>query len=74
MELLVPDLWIYEMTTLLIMAERRNRISEDQVEEGLDLISSIPRTLHDHRSQLAWTRISRLAFRYSLSAYDASYL
>ena len=73
-ELVVPDLWIYEMTNLLIMAERRNRIGSDQIEEGLDLISSIPRTMHHHRSHLAWKRITRFASRFSLSAYDAAYL
>ena len=73
-ELVVPDLWIYEMIDLLIVAGRRNRISSDQIEEGLALISSIPRTEQDHRSHLAWTRITRFASRFSLSAYDAAYL
>ena len=74
LELVVPDLWIYEMTNLLIVAQRRGRIKADRIEEGLTLISSIPWTAQDHRSQLAWLRMTRFASRFSLSGYDAAYL
>jgi predicted nucleic acid-binding protein len=74
LELAAPELWIYEVTNLLVSALRRNRISDSQLEEGLHLISSIPCTFFDHRTELATRRTAKLALRFSLSAYDAAYL
>jgi len=73
-ELCVPQLWIYEIGNLLISAERRNRITADQVHEAQALIEAVPRTTFDHQTLLARERISSLAMRHRLSTYDAAYL
>ena len=73
-ELAIPDVWIYEMINLLLVAARRSRIEKAQVEEGLDLIRMVPRTSYDHQSPLSQHRIAQLADRFGLSAYDGAYL
>lgn len=70
----MPSLWFYEMTNLLINALRRGRIDERAAGEAHRLIDEIPRQAFDHESTLARDRISRLALRFQLSAYDAAYL
>ncbi len=72
--LCVPRLWIYELANLLISAERRKRITREQLVQGHQLIDQIPRTTFDHEPLLARERMSTIAERYKLSAYDAAYL
>jgi predicted nucleic acid-binding protein len=74
LELSVPDLWFYELTNLLVSAHRRKRIGEEQVFEAHRLIDSIPCHPYEQQAPLARDRISRLALRFGLSAYDAAYL
>jgi predicted nucleic acid-binding protein len=73
-EMIVPDLWIYEMAYLLLSAHRRARITESQVLQAQDLLESIPRTTYDHHALLTQNRLVRLSVRFGLSAYDAAYL
>lgn len=73
-ELAVPDLWSYEMTNLLVTAHRRRRLTAEQVSMALKLIATVPCQYYDHSSALARERISKLALRFRLSAYDAAYL
>lgn len=73
-ELCVPRLWIYEVSNLLISAERRKRITEDQLGEAHELIDAVPRTTFDHEPLLARERISNFARKFRLSAYDAAYV
>lgn len=70
----VPNLWIYELANLLLSAQRRRRITEEQVLAAHRLLEAIPRQLHDHEALLARERMTRLALRFRLSAYDAAYL
>ncbi|MCA2410926.1 type II toxin-antitoxin system VapC family toxin [Rhizobium leguminosarum bv. viciae 248] len=68
---LVPDLFWHEMRNILLTAERRKRISNEDVLACLMRLTSLPlRTVssEDHLS------ILRLAGKYQLSAYDAAYL
>lgn len=74
LELAVPDLWYYELMNLLVSAHRRKRIAEDQVFEAHQLIDKIPCHAFEQQAPLARDRISRLALRFELSAYDAAYL
>ncbi|MDA1044901.1 MAG: type II toxin-antitoxin system VapC family toxin, partial [Verrucomicrobia bacterium] len=56
------------------MACRRGRINEDQMQEGAALIGDIPIVFYDHHEALSRRRILIFAARFSLSAYDATYL
>ncbi|RPJ57749.1 MAG: PIN domain-containing protein [Acidobacteria bacterium] len=73
-ELSVPELWIYEMLNLLLSASWRRRIQERRIEEAFSLVQRIPVSAFDHSATLSRSRILKLARRFSLSAYDASYL
>ncbi len=72
--LAAPDLWHYEMCNLLVMACRRGRIREDQIQEGTSLLAALPLEFYDHHEALSRRRIVIFATRYGLSAYDAAYL
>ncbi|NNU45754.1 type II toxin-antitoxin system VapC family toxin [Rhizobium sp. WYCCWR 11279] len=68
---LVPDLFWHEIRNILLTAERRKRISNEDVLACLMRLTSLPlRTVasDDHLP------ILRLAGKYQLSAYDAAYL
>jgi predicted nucleic acid-binding protein len=68
---LVPRLWWYEIRNLLIVCERRQRISVDDTAVFLNLISELPiqiEQLEDDKTVL------QLARQYQLSFYDAAYL
>ena len=72
-EALVPPLWITEMANVLLMAERRGRISPANATRAVELILSLP--LSVEFPNLRTLNASRLLAReYDLSAYDASYL
>ena len=71
---LVPSLWPYEVTNMLLMAERRGRISTEDVSLALESLAALPihvRPTSVMRDTAAFARIAR---EYRLSAYDASYL
>ncbi len=73
-ELAVPALWVYEMTNLLLSAQRQGRIDEEGVETAHRLLDRLPRQSFDHETALARERTTRIALRFDLSAYDAAYL
>ena len=74
MDLCVPRLWVYEMNNLLVSAAKRKRIKPEQIAEAHQALEAIPRQTHDHESLLACERVSNLALRHKISAYDAAYL
>jgi predicted nucleic acid-binding protein len=68
---LVPGLWWYEVRNLLIVNERRSRISRERVGAFLRELSRLPIEL-DHAPVEA--SLIDIARRHELSAYDAAYL
>ena len=73
-QIAAPDLWTYEMLNLLLSACRRGRITPDRLEQAVRLVQRIPMIFHDHQTELVQNRVTKLAMRFSLSAYDAAYL
>jgi predicted nucleic acid-binding protein len=68
---LVPRLWWHEVRNILVINERRLRITAADTAIFLDLLSAFPiqfEPLEDEKSVLA------LARQYQLSFYDAAYL
>lgn len=66
-----PDLLSHELRNILLSAERRKRISSDDVFAILMRFASLPLTLSSSADHVS---IVRLARKHSLSAYDAAYL
>jgi predicted nucleic acid-binding protein len=70
---LVPPLWIAEMANVLVMAERRGRITPADASRAVELVLSLP--IQVEFADLRTLNASRLLAReYELSSYDASYL
>jgi predicted nucleic acid-binding protein len=72
-QVVVPLLWHAECANLLLMAERRKRISADRCLELLELLGGLP---IDTDAETARIRgpVFRLARAHRLTVYDAIYL
>ena len=70
----VPALWPFEIANVLAIAERRKRISQDQIAEFLETLRKLP--IQVERREAVWLcqAITRLARDQRLTAYDAAYL
>lgn len=69
---IVPALWQLEVANVLLVAERRNRISEAQATHFLDLLRQLP--IQVDATPVDTGAIIAAGRRHGLSAYDASYL
>lgn len=70
----VPSLWALEMSNILILAERRKRISYAHVVQSLELISNLSIQVDEETSYRAFHETIQLAYKEKLTSYDASYL
>jgi predicted nucleic acid-binding protein len=70
----VPALWPFEIASGLAIAERRKRISQDQIAEFLETLRKLP--IRVERREAVWLcqAMVRLAREHDLTAYDAAYL
>ena len=68
---LVPPLWWYEVRNLLVINERRRRMTEGDSALYLELLSSYPIQIDPVEDEQA---VFRFARQYRLSFYDAAYL
>ncbi len=71
---LVPAVWALEVTNAVVGAERRKRISQQEIRHFLELLGGL--TINQESLPVAAnvSNILPLAREYGLSAYDASYL
>lgn len=70
----VPSLWHLEVANVLVMAERRRRITAARSTEFVNLISGLPIETDAQTDARALHDILHLARQETLTAYDASYL
>ena len=68
----VPALWRLEVGTLLLSAQRRQRITADKRRELAAAASAL--RIKVDREPVAIAALDELAARFGLSAYDAAYL
>jgi len=66
-----PDLWWFEVHNLLLMNERRKRVSSEKTAEALNLLLNLPIDLDFQRDA---ERTFNLARKHRLTFYDAAYL
>jgi predicted nucleic acid-binding protein len=71
-EAVVPALWQLEVTNVLLVAERRGRITEAQSTRFLDLLTQL--RIRIDMSQTNVNALLATGRRHQLSAYDATYL
>lgn len=73
-EALVPTLWTYEVGNVLLMAERRKRITEAQGRRFTRLLESLPIRITDPQLNSLWSNAVVVAREHGLSVYDGTYL
>ncbi len=71
-EAVVPAIWPLEVANVLLVAERRGRLSEAQASRFLELLAQLPIDVEASAADMAL--IVAAGRRHTLSSYDASYL
>lgn len=70
----VPAIWPLEVANVLLVGERRQRITEAQSVRFVQLLQALPITLDTETSASSLGSVLALGREHALSAYDASYL
>lgn len=71
---IVPSLWSLEIGNVLLIAERKKRITLEQRQKAIHILSELPIVVDTMTPNHAWLETMELAERYNLTLYDASYL
>ena len=71
---LVPGIWPLEIANVLLVAQRRNRLTRADASRFLTLVRSLPITVVQETTERVLGQILALAGETGLSVYDASYL
>jgi len=70
----VPSIWHLEIANALLVTVRRKLMTEAHRQAGLMLLGQLRLIIDLETSNVAFSAISDLAIKHSLSAYDAAYL
>ncbi len=70
----VPVVWRLEVANGFQMAIRRKRVDADFRDRAIEQLMLLPVTIDFDTDIFVWTTTLRLADRFGLSIYDASYL
>tara|TARA_Y100000031_G_C8047295_1_gene304504 strand:+ start:166 stop:588 length:423 start_codon:yes stop_codon:yes gene_type:complete len=70
----VPHIWSLEVLNVLLVAERRKRLSEADSTRFLTLLSQLPIAIQQDAPDKVMNEILALARANNLSSYDAAYL
>jgi predicted nucleic acid-binding protein len=70
----VPPLWLLEVANVLVVAERRRRITRADASRFLELLGELPLVVAEPEGLSGMAGILGLARELALSAYDAAYL
>lgn len=73
-EVLVPATWPLEVGNVLLVAEKRKRLTQADSIRFLALLGNLPITVEQETPDRMLKEILALAREYNLSTYDASYL
>jgi predicted nucleic acid-binding protein len=70
----VPALWFLEMANVLLVAQRRHRLTAIQRKAALEKLTAMQFTMDEEGTLHAFGITSALAEKYGLTIYDAAYL
>lgn len=70
----VPPIWPLEVVNVLLVAERRKRLSKADSVRFITLLTQLPITVEQEQPERMMKEILALAREQRLSSYDASYL
>jgi predicted nucleic acid-binding protein len=71
---LVPAIWLLEVSNVLLVAERRRRITRGDTDRFLDLLEELPVDVVAHNGVPGMAAVTSLGRDSGLSAYDAAYV
>jgi predicted nucleic acid-binding protein len=73
-EAVVPGIFWLEIVNVLLVSERRKRITAQQITEALTLLRSLPISVSSDVSPQSTDTLLTIARENNLAAYDAAYL
>ena len=73
-EALVPAHWSLEVANSLLVAQRRKRVTVEQIREFLDDLAALSIRIDPARRPDEWPAVLALAEYHHLTVYDAAYL
>lgn len=71
---LVPALWIWEVNNILLVAERRGRLTFAKRKQQIAILRKLPIQIDEDAPEHVWSETNSLARTYGLTVYDAAYL
>jgi predicted nucleic acid-binding protein len=71
---IVPSIWSLEIGNVLLVAERKNRLSPTAADRFIAILSELPIIAEPEPPERMLREIFALARKFQLSTYDASYL
>ena len=69
-----PALWRWEVGNVLLLAEKRGRITAAETGQHLTALQQLPIELDEDARREAWNATALLARKHKLTVYDAAYL
>ncbi len=69
----VPSLWQLEVANVLLMAEKRKRITRAQSDQFLGFLTQLPIAVEERAASETTDRVLSVARDFNLTAYDAAY-
>ena len=70
----VPDFWLFEVSNVLLVFERRERITAAESEKFIRSLEDLPIRIEEGSSRIAIPQVRLLAREHGLTIYDATYL
>ena len=70
----VPALWYLEMSNILLMAQRRHRLTAMQRKAAMEELAALQFLVDEEGARNAFGKTSELADEHGLTIYDATYL
>ncbi len=69
-----PSIWPLEVANVIVLAQRKGRLTQTQTAESIETIRSLPIRIRETTPSSVFENLVLLAQKYSLTIYDASYL
>ena len=73
-QVVVPALWFIEIANSLLVLQRRKKLTADERKSALETLGALNLTVDEESAREAFRKVSELAEKHGLTAYDAVYL
>ena len=72
--IVVPAFWFLEIANVLLVLQRRKKITREHRNDALKMLSALNPTVDEESSKAAFHKTSELAEKHGLTIYDATYV